>query len=485
MSISIPDHLARYAAVLDDFDDFAAALSRPLPQTLAANPLRLDPARLPELLGEELTLTPLSWCPDAWRLAPTDRPGRLWAFSAGLYIVQEEASLLPARLLAVQPGHRVLDLCAAPGNKTAHLALALGNRGTVLANDLKVARLQALYDLCRRLGLCNISVSGHDGAVLPVAEQQFDRILVDAPCTSEGKAQRGHLRASSARFRTFVCGQQRALLKRAFELCRPGGRIVYSTCTFAPEENEQTLSRVIEELDGALRILPAPVSVPGAAPGLPEFGGTSYHPDLRHALRLWPHRSHTGGFFAALLERRPESGAGPAATDIQPLPGSEHLSTELSQSLDAGLARFGLSRSVLEGWRLFVLGNSLRCVADDHAPPAGLRLETSGLELGQVHRGRIRLATGGLLALGARARRNRIKLDRQQLEIWRQRRSQPLNEEQAADAQPGSVIVYYAGLAQGGGLLRRNDCGGSTLESQYPKAWATQAGPAKAVIDEP
>ncbi len=474
MTTPIPDHLARYASALDDFDAFAASLSRPLPQTVMVNPLRITPQRLPELLGDELSLAPVAWCPGAFRLSPDDRPGRLWGFTAGLYIVQEEASLLPARLLDAQPGDRVLDLCAAPGNKTAHLALALGNRGTVMANDLKVARLQALYDLCRRLGLCNISVSGHDGAVYPVADAQFDRILVDAPCTSEGKAQRGYLRASSDRFRTFVCGQQRALLRRAFELCKPGGRIVYSTCTFAPEENEASVTAVIDALGGHLRALPAAIHIPGAAAGLSEFEGRTYHPDLRHGIRLWPQRTGTGGFFAILLERVAEPGVDPVPAPLQPL-----REAAPSSWLTPGLARFGIRDSALDGLHLFPYGNSLRCVPTDHAPPAGIELETSGLELAQLSRGRARLATGGLLALGSRAQRNVIELDRQQLDTWRQRASQALPSSVIGNAEPGTVIVSHAGIIQGGGLLRQQDDDRWVLESHFPKAWVTEPRPAQ------
>lgn len=475
MTTPVPDHLARYASVLDDFEAFAASLSRPLPQTIMANSLKVEAERLLELFGGELDLTPVPWCPGAYRLAAEDRPGRLWGFTAGLFLVQEEASLLPARLLEAHPGDRVLDLCAAPGNKTAHLALALRNRGTVVANDLKVARLQALYDLCRRLGLSNISVSGHDGAVYPVANEQFDRVLVDAPCTSEGKAQRGYLRASSDRFRSFVCGQQRALLRRAFALCKPGGRIVYSTCTFAPEENEASVTSVIEEFGGRLRALPASVAVPGATPGLSGFEGRTYHPDLRHGIRLWPHRTATGGFFAITLERAPEPHRAPASIPQQPLPEAAPASL-----LAPGLARFGIPDSALHGLHVFALGNSLRCVPADHAPPAGIELETSGLELAQLSRGRARLATGGLLALGPQARKNIIDLDRQQLDNWRQRATQPWPSTKVDGAEPGTVMVRHAGIVQGGGLLRQLEDDHWELESHYPKAWVTEPKPGRA-----
>ncbi|MGB0406867.1 MAG: methyltransferase domain-containing protein, partial [Pseudomonadales bacterium] len=224
------DHLRRYASVLPDFEGFWEALQRPLPQTLAVNDQRLSAEALAEGLAEALSLTPLPWRPGAYRLAPEDRPGRHWRFSAGHFTVQEEASLLPVALLDAAPGDRVLDLCAAPGNKTALLALALRNRGTVIANDLQESRLAALHDLIRRLGLMNVSTTCGDGARLPLGESTFDRVLLDAPCTAEGKAQRGYLRASSETFRAGLRQTQRRLLEQALKLCRPGGRIVYSTC---------------------------------------------------------------------------------------------------------------------------------------------------------------------------------------------------------------------------------------------------------------
>lgn len=466
MTTPTPEHLTRYAALLDDFDAFAEALARPLPQTIAINPTRTSAERIRDLFAGRLELTPVAWCDGAFRLAARDRPGRLWGFSSGLYSVQEEASLLPARLLDARPGHRVLDLCAAPGNKTAHLALALGNRGTVIANDIKTPRLQALYDVCRRMGICNVSVTDHDGAVYPVADDQFDRILVDAPCTSEGKPQRGHVRAASDRFRSFVCGQQRALLKRAVDLCRPGGRIVYSTCTFAPEENEAIISDVLEAAAGRLRALPSFVHVPGASPGLTTFLGRDFHPDVAHGVRLWPHRTGTGGFFAILLERLP-AGVAPDAPAPIALPPAADPSL-----LAAPFERFGLPEEALHDLHLFEFGRTLRVLPRDHAPPAGIRFETMGLECARLgNDGRARLATSGLLALGTGARRNVVDLHADQLEHWRQRRDLILPADKAAGIEPGPVLVRHAGFVQGGGLLRAAADGESRLESHFPKAW--------------
>lgn len=465
MTTLLPAHLARYAEVLTDFDAFADALRRPLPQTLAVNPLRTSAPELAELLADSYSLTPVGWRTDAFRLHPENRPGRDWAFSAGLFTLQEEASLLPTWMLNARPGHRVLDLCAAPGNKTTHLALDMGNRGTLIANELKPQRLTPLHDVCRRLGLTNVSSSAHDGRSYPAAAAQFDRILVDAPCSSEGKARRGYLKAASSNFRAFITAQQRDLLKRAVQLCRPGGRLVYSTCTFAPEENEAVVSDILDWADGELRVVPVAAELPGRSGGLTEFSGQHFHPSLADAVRLWPHRADTGGFFAVLLERSGSPATG--RIDCQPLPPAASA-TLIAEALD----RYAIPHRALEGLHAFATRSHLRLVAADHTPPEGVTLQAIGLECAGLRDGRARLATAGAMALGPLAQRQRIVLDASQRDRWRARLSQTLTAEAVEACQPGPVLVEFAGHVLGSGLLRQTEHGARLLESHCPKAWS-------------
>lgn len=460
---TLPPHLARYTAIVGDERAFAAALQRPLPQTLYTNTARLTPARLAELLGDAFELTPLEWRSGAFRLAPEDRPGRHWSFTSGLFSVQEEASLLPVAMLDVHPSHRVLDLCAAPGNKTAQIALALGNRGTVLANDLKTGRLSALHDLTRRLGLVNVSTTGHDGCVYPVADGTFDRILVDAPCTAEGKARRGYLRDSPPAFRRWVTGQQRGLLRRAAKLLRPGGRMVYSTCTFAPEENEAVVADVLAELGGELSVVAPGAELPGASEGLTEWEGQSFGDALRHARRLWPHLSDTGGFFAVALER---SGGGRIDTSGDRTPGSHATAGLLAQ-----FERFGIDADVLERVAFLEDDRHLRVVAADHAVPGGITLENVGVDVARRRARETKLSTPAAMALGQDARCNVLELDASEFAAWRSRRELRLAPARTTDLTRGAVLVRHAGLVHGTGFLRLEGDGSGTLESQYPKAW--------------
>lgn len=469
MTTPLPPHLARYAALLDDYDAFVDIVSVPLPQTVATNLTRLAPAALQALCDDHLSLTPVDWFQGAFRLHPDDRPGRHWSYSAGLYTVQEEASLMPVRMLGARPGHRVLDLCAAPGNKTVQLALMLGNRGTLIANDIKMVRLSAVHDQCRRLGLLNVTTTGHDGSVYPVDDAQFDRILVDAPCTAEGKARRGYLRASPPKFRSWVAGQQRALLRRALQLCRPGGRIVYATCTFAPEENEAVVSDLLTSMDGRVRAVAPDFEVPGAAPGLTGFEGVQFHPALQHARRLWPHRTDTGGFFAVTLERISEDDRAvdaPAAARMQALP--ERASQE---DVERYLQRFALPPDVADELHFFLDSRHLRAVRRDHAPPAGVQLENIGIDFARRRSSHPKITTGTAMAIGQRATRNVVELLPEELELWRQRRDVLLPAARLEGCERGYQLIRSRGLVHGTGFLRLDDDGNGELESQFPKAW--------------
>ncbi|HSG89727.1 MAG TPA: RsmB/NOP family class I SAM-dependent RNA methyltransferase [Pseudomonadales bacterium] len=478
MTDALPPHLARYAALLDDYDAFVDNVAVPLPQTVATNTSRLTGAAMAALCADHLSLTPVDWFPGAYRLHHEDRPGRHWSWSAGLYTVQEEASLVPVRMLDARPGQRVLDLCAAPGNKTVQIALMLDNRGTLIANDIKMVRLSAVHDSCRRLGLLNVTTTGHDGSVYPVDDGQFDRILVDAPCTSEGKARRGYMRASPPKFRTWVTGQQRALLRRAAALVRPGGRIVYSTCTFAPEENEAVVSDALEAADGRLRAVAPTFEVPGAAPGLEAFEGRRFHPDLRHARRLWPHRTDTGGFFAVTLERV-DDGSEVTAPTLQALPDAAPIET-----VERYLERFALPEAVTADLHFFLDSRHLRAVRSDHAPPAGIQLENIGIDFARRRSTHPKITTGTAMAIGQRAGRNVVELDGEELERWRAREELALPKARLAGCERGYQLVRSNGLVHGTGFLRLDDAGDGRLESQFPKAWM-RGRPADAGATDP
>jgi len=342
--------LARYRELVDDWPAFLEACRRPLPTVLWANPLRRwqldrlcsdaampgdgqptvgDPAgdadaahdvgidpdadaaaaaeRLRERLEDRgLDVQPVDWCPGALRVRGLDKPGLTLDYLVGFYHVMEEVSLVPGRALAPRAGERILDLCAAPGGKTVHLACLAGDRATVVANDVRVGRLRALRANTERLGVLSVAVTRHDGTRFPLETGPFDRMLMDVPCSCEGNVREiGDLsRVEPEEFLSGRSGLQATLLGRAWKLLAPGGTLVYATCTFAPEENEMVLDHVLGE---EARIVPLEVEGLSWGPGVTGWLGKRLRPDCANVARFWPHLNDTGGFTVAVVRR--ETGA--------------------------------------------------------------------------------------------------------------------------------------------------------------------------------
>lgn len=299
------DHLRRYAPIVDDMPAFLAAAGAPLPRVVWSNPLhgpleRTD-ARIVELCPEA---RPVGWRPHTWRLPPETLPGRWPLHTIGGIYGQEEAALWAGDLVGARPGERVVDLCASPGGKTAQMAISMADRGTLMANERMMGRIPALRRTLDRLGITCAVVTRLDGVHFPRPEGGADRVLVDAPCTCEGttrKSAGGRRAAPGEGYRHSIAQVQRALLRSAVRIARPGATIVYATCTYAPEENEGALD-ALDPSQVAIEPLTPPPGLK-TCPGVPEWGGVYFRPDVVHAARIWPHHNDTGGFFVARLRR--------------------------------------------------------------------------------------------------------------------------------------------------------------------------------------
>lgn len=292
----------RYREILDDWEAFWAALERPLPTVIRTNTLRLDPDALRKRLESKgFDLRPLPWEATCFQVHGAIPIGNTLEHWLGYFYVQEATQLFPAKALNPQPGERILDLCAAPGGKATQIAQLMADEGLVVANDASPKRIQALLANVYRLGTRCVVVTECPGEAFP-GEARFDRVLVDAPCSAEGVARRyPHLRKGAA-LGTIqrLAALQKRLLMRALELVRPGGTVVYSTCTLAPEENEGVVAYVLER--GLAELLPYEPPVPHAR-GLVRFGTLEFGPELKKAVRFYPHHFDSEGGFVAVLRR--------------------------------------------------------------------------------------------------------------------------------------------------------------------------------------
>lgn len=251
-------------------------------------------------------LWPVPWAADGFYYQASDQPGRHPFHEAGVYYIQEASAMAPAGLLDVQPGERVLDLCAAPGGKSVQIAAGLSGSGILVCNEIHPARAKILSENIERMGIGNACVLNETPERLTEAfPGYFDRVLVDAPCSGEGMFRKNEAACEewSPENVRLCARRQDGILDCAAKMLRSGGRLVYSTCTFAPEEDEGSVSRFLRRHEG-YRILPIEKEKLGLAgcDGMPDAIENPV-PGLEDTLRLWPHRIRGEGHFAAVLEK--------------------------------------------------------------------------------------------------------------------------------------------------------------------------------------
>lgn len=335
--------------------------------SLRINPLKTDLKKVIRLLGRAVSVSkelspesdslihgeylhPVPWEPDGIYYPEPFRPGRLPWHEAGMYYIQEASAMAPAVLCGAQPGERVLDLCAAPGGKSTKLAASLGGKGILVANEIQPDRAKILASNLERMGVRNAVVTNEAPQSLASRfPRYFDRIVVDAPCSGEGMFRKGEeaLTQWSTENVKMCAKRQTEILEEAASMLRPGGRLVYSTCTFSPEENEGTIFRFLQThpdftIVSIYDLLGVKAKEWGFSPGRPEWireGSSDCDWSLRKdqsedgsrnteaaekencipddaqiqlvngAVRLWPFNMAGEGHFVAVLQKQVNSGS--------------------------------------------------------------------------------------------------------------------------------------------------------------------------------
>jgi len=493
---SIREVFNRYRSIIDDWPLFRQVVLAPLPICIWTNTLRIRAKNLAAILADDgITVKPLSWYDGGYIMENSEvKPGKQWSFLAGLYHIQEQVSLIPVTLLAPQPGERVLDLCAAPGNKTAQAAVAMATLGNLIANDVSSVRMRALRQIIERLGLCNIITTSYDGANFPKSAGLFDKVLVDVPCSCEGTTRKNPevLHHASAEVSGKMARVQRALLRKAVELCRPGGRIVYSSCTYAPEENEMVIDSVLKEYgQDRLRVQAGHLKGLRTSPGLTTWNKQHFHPSLKHAMRIWPHQNNTGGFFLALLEKGHDNQekTDRESTRIKHSQSQEQGNIETSSSCllpfmatekrDAYLGllheRFGIPPARFDRYGFYQRNRKHVYVAiKDLQPLKKPQPQVAGMMFMHVNAKHPKLTTAAAIAFGTYAEKNIVPLNRQQIEAFLSRQRINLSAANASLCyDKGYVLIQYQGFILGVGFYRPDKEGaGGVIESLFPKGWA-------------
>jgi NOL1/NOP2/sun family putative RNA methylase len=318
MTVRLPESFVDRMRTLlgGEFGAWLASYDAPRLYGLRVNTLKTDGESYRMRSPFRGGLRPVPWAEAGYYYAEDDRPGKHPHYHAGLYYIQEPSAMAPAELLDVRPGHRVLDLCAAPGGKSTQIAAKLKGSGLLVANDNARERTKALARNLELAGVRNAVVLNEEPERLaPVFRGYFDRVLVDAPCSGEGMFRKDEsmiadwLRHPAEHW----TAMQRKILRHAAGMVAPGGLLVYSTCTFSPEENEQRIAELLAERPD-FEVVPVALRS-GWAPGRPDWVRLEGI-DRRHAeavagtARLWPHRVEGEGHYVAVLRRAGGSAAG-------------------------------------------------------------------------------------------------------------------------------------------------------------------------------
>lgn len=409
-----------------EYPAFLESLERPRAVALRFNPMKGERPALP-FVG-----APVPWEPEGFYYDPETRPGLHVYHEAGVYYLQEASAMAPVALLDPKPGERVCDLCAAPGGKTTQIAGRMLGRGFLVCNEINPKRAKILSRNIERMGVANALVTNeHPETLASRFPGFFDRVLVDAPCSGEGMFRKEEAAVTDWSQETVqMCARrQREILDSAARLVRPGGRLVYSTCTFAPEEDEETVAAFLEAHP---EFTPEPVEAPWFVPG----ENASY--------RMWPHKLLGEGHFAAVLRKtQGESGEVPACPGEKCPKAWESFAKELDITLPEGKA--------------VSFGQSLYWAPMELPELNRLKVLRPGLELGTERKGRFEPAHALALWLKTCAVAESFPPESPEMKAY-------LHGDVMPSGKKGWCLVQAGGYAIGWG---KGD--GSVLKNHYPK----------------
>lgn len=430
----------------EDYGRFLESYDKPRYQALRINHLK-DPGeemkKKVDFLGEEVP-----WAQGGYYYKEESHPGKHPFHEAGVYYIQEPSAMVPAAVLGALPGERVLDLCAAPGGKSTQIGAAMQGKGILICNEIHPQRAKILSENIERMGMTNALVLNHEPAYL--AEhfpEYFDRILVDAPCSGEGMFRKNEEATQqwSPENVTMCAARQREILESAAIMLKKGGSMVYSTCTFAPEEDEGTIDCFLRDHPefslGEIELYP------GMEPGRREFALDSNR-KLEKTVRLWPHKLKGEGHFVASLIKE-----GTATVDFQRAEKGikEKECREWKEFKEHNL------RKSYEGTYL-KFGDQLFLVPEGCPSLNGLKVLRVGLHLGTVKKGRFEPSHGLALSLKPEEMIKSCEVDGETAKRYLQ------GQTFTADGEKGWHLICVDGYSIGFGKLS-----GGMMKNHYPK----------------
>ncbi len=440
----------------DEYDEYIESLKEPWHPGLRVNGLKLEPEEFEKMVSWKLK--PVPWEPTGFYYNPKEvRPSRHPWYYAGLYYLQEPSAMAPASFLPVEYGDRVLDLCAAPGGKSTALAAKLRETGLLVSNDISYSRARALLKNLELAGAANMCVVSETPEKLSGPWTEFfDKILVDAPCSGEGMFRREEemVRDWEKRGPAYYAPLQRDILVQAVRMLKPGGQLLYSTCTFSRLEDEENVEFLLQTCP-EMELVPLDANrAPGAVAGI----------HLPGVLRFFPHRVKGEGHFLALLRKREDElvrrggGLGPNFRR----PKDKARLGELGEFLERCSLAWEPEQIFISGENVYLLPQGL----DSGLPFRFLR---TGLLLGRLKKGRFEPSQALAMALGRDGFSDCRNLDLEDERVFRYLKGETIplkpDEGTAKDWQLVQCGGYPLGWTKGAG---------TSLKNKYYPGWRWQ-----------
>ncbi|MFQ9750178.1 MAG: RsmF rRNA methyltransferase first C-terminal domain-containing protein [Anaerobutyricum soehngenii] len=452
----------------EDYEAFLAGFDGQRQYGLRVNTLKMNLEEFERIAPFHLKKVP--WISNGYFYEAEDAPAKHPFYSAGLYYLQEPSAMTPASRLKVQPGERVLDLCAAPGGKATELGAALQGEGLLVANDINTARARALLRNLELFGISNSFVTNEPPHVLAERFPEFfHKIMVDAPCSGEGMFRKNPAVVDSWQDKgpEYFSKLQREIIVQAADMLLPGGMMFYSTCTFSPLENEKTITHLLKERPD-MEVIPME-DYEGFAEGLTSYRGEVFDESCKLCRRIWPHKMSGEGHFMALLHKK--SGT---QQQVQQTVSQSSIWWEKCKGLNkeqkaAAEDFFSHVNIAYDGKRIDVRGDNLYYLPAPKYDGRGLHFLRNGLFMGEFKKKRFEPSQPFALALHAQDFDQVLDFPADDERLSRYLRGETLDVSDLIAGEKkrkGWQLVMVAGHPLGFGKLVNNN-----LKNKYPAGW--------------
>lgn len=452
----------------EDYEAFLAGFDGQRQYGLRVNTLKMNLEEFERIAPFHLKKVP--WISNGYFYEAEDAPAKHPFYSAGLYYLQEPSAMTPASRLKVQPGERVLDLCAAPGGKATELGAALQGEGLLVANDINTARARALLRNLELFGISNSFVTNEPPHVLAERFPEFfHKIMVDAPCSGEGMFRKNPAVVDSWQEKgpEYFSKLQREIIVQAADMLLPGGMMFYSTCTFSPLENEKTITHLLKERPD-MEVIPME-DYEGFAEGLTSYRGEVFDESCKLCRRIWPHKMSGEGHFMALLHKKNGTPQQVQQTVSQSSIWWEKCKGLNKEQKAAAEDFFSHVNIAYDEKRIDVRGDNLYYLPAPQYDGRGLHFLRNGLFMGEFKKKRFEPSQPFALALHAQDFDQVLDFPADDERLSRYLRGETLDVSDLIAGEKkrkGWQLVMVAGHPLGFGKLVNNN-----LKNKYPAGW--------------